>query len=260
MLSALDIDLYTHVVDWEEFRDLQLSFLRASVANAEAPTDHAITALLFRTARKHGVRYILSGSNLATECIMPLGAGHYNQDLRLLESLHARFGSIPLRTTPTISIGQYLEYVFVDGIRQVPFLNYIEYRKAEAREKFQQRFGWRDYGGKHNESVWTRFFQGYYLVKKFGFDKRRAYLSALICSGQASRDQALAELEKPPYDPLLLRQDLRFVVKKLGLTEADWEDIMRAPPRLAREYPSNHILFHSMRRWKNVFRAIATSP
>ena len=258
-IETLDIELYTHVVNWEEFRDLQLAFLRASVANCEAPTDHGITALLFGTARRIGTRFILSGSNLATEAIMPYAWGHYNQDLRLLKALHRRFGAKRLKTMPLIGVPDYLRYVFVHRIRQIPFLNYIDYDKEASKRLLAQEIGWRDYGGKHYESVWTRFFQGYYLPTKFGFDKRRAHLSTLICSGQMSRGDALREMEKPAYDPDLLRQDLDFVVKKFGLTSEEFEAIMRAPPRQATEYPSNYFLFHTLRRYKNLFRAIATS-
>lgn len=259
LLEHYDIDLETLVVDWEEFRDLQLCFIRAGLANAEAPTDHALTALLFRTAAREGLRFILSGSNLATESIMPLSSGHYNQDLRLLQALHRRFGTVPLRTTPTISLFEYVYYVFWRRIRQIPFLNYIDYRKEDAKSLFARTFNFRDYGGKHDESIWTRFFQSYYLPVRFGFDKRRAYFSSLICSGQLTRDAALVQLESPPYEPVQLRRDLRFVQKKFGLDDKAWQDLMAAPTRVATEYPSHHFLFHTLRRYKNLFRRLATS-
>jgi len=259
-LEALGIELFTHVVDWEEFRDLQLSFLRASVANCEVPTDHGITALLFRMARKVGTRFILSGSNVVTEAIMPVSWGHYNQDLRHMKAIHRRFGTMPLKTMPTISMGHYFYYVLVRGMRQIPFLNYMEYDKAEAKKMLAREIGWRDYGGKHYESVWTRYFQGYYLPVKFGYDKRKAHLSTLICSGQMSRDEALAEMAKPAYEPELLRQDTEFVLKKFGLTAGEFEAILQAPPKLATDYPSNYFFFHRMLKLKNVFRHIATRP
>jgi N-acetyl sugar amidotransferase len=259
-LDILDIPLYTYVVDWEEFRDLQISFLKASVANCEAPTDHGLTATLFRSAHREGLRYILSGSNIVTEAIMPLSWGHYNQDLRHLKALHRRFGTIPLRTMPTISIPHYLYYVFLRGMRQIPFLNYIEYDKQVYKELLIRELGWRDYGGKHYESVWTRFFQGYYLPTKFGFDKRRPHLSTLICSQQMTRDAALAELEEPIYEAGLLRQDMEFVIKKFGMTEQEFKSILRMPLKLPTDYPSNYFFFHKLQRYKNIFRAIATKP
>ncbi len=258
-IDILGIELYTYVVEWEEFRDLQLSFLKASVANCETPTDHGITSILFRMAAKVGTRFILSGSNLATEAIMPYAWGHYNQDLRHIKALHRRFGSIPLRTMPVISLFNYLYFVFARGIRQIPFLNYIDFQRDAAKELLIRDLGWRDYGGKHYESVWTRFFQGYYLPTKFGFDKRRAHLSTLICSAQITREEALRQMQEPPYPPELLRSDKHFVMKKLELTEKQFATIMQNPPREAKDYPSHHFLFHTMRRYKNVFRKIATS-
>lgn len=257
-LDTLSIELFTHVVDWEEFRDLQLCFLKASVANCEAPTDHGITALLFQMACKIKTRFILSGSNVVTEAILPISWGHYNQDLRLMIALHNRFGSIPLKTMPTISIFQYLNYVFVKKIRQIPFLNYIEYNKNEAKKMLKQEIGWRDYGGKHYESIWTRFFQGYYLPTKFGFDKRKAHLSTLICSGQITRNDALAEIQKSPYDNELLREDMNYVLKKFGLTQVEFDAIIHASPKQAKDYPSHYFLFHTLQKYKNIFRKIAT--
>ena len=140
-LDVLGIDLFTHVVDWAEFKDVQLSFLKASVPNAEIPTDHGITATLFNTARKFGTRFILSGSNLATEGIMPLAWGHFNQDLRHLKAVHRRFGTVPLKTLPGISVPGYLRDVFVRKIRQIPFLNYIDYNKDDAKDAARARTG-----------------------------------------------------------------------------------------------------------------------
>lgn len=258
-IEQLGIELYTYVVDWEEFRDLQLCFLRASVANCETPTDHGITAILFRMAAEVGTRFILSGSNLATEAIMPYTWGHYNQDLKHIKALHKRFGSQPLNTMPLISLFDYFRYVFLRGIRQVPFLNYIDYKKDEAKGMLAREIGWRDYGGKHYEAVWTRFFQGYYLPAKFGYDKRRAHLSTMICSGQISREEALREMEKPVYPPDLLRADMQFVMKKFGWNQDQFDSIVKAPLRVASEYPSHYFLFHTLRRFKNVFRKIATT-
>jgi len=254
-----NIDLYTHVVDWEEFRDIQLSFLKASVPNCEIPTDHGIFALLWKMARKEKVRYILTGSNVVTEAIMPYAWGHYNQDLRHLKAVHKRYSSVPIKTLPTIYLFQYVYDVFVRGIRQVPFLNYIEYDKNLAKKELCRELNWSDYGAKHYESVWTRFFQGYYLPVKYGFDKRKAHLSSMICTGQISREDALEEMKSPPYDEALLRVDMRFVTRKFGLTEQGFADIMAAPPRKHTEFPSHYFLFHKMSKYKNMFRKIATS-
>lgn len=259
LLDHLGIELYTHVVDWEEFRDLQLSFLRGGLVNCEAPTDHAINSLMLQTANQFGLRYILSGSNLATEVIMPYAWSHYNQDLRLLKAVHRRWGTRKLSTTPTMNLARYAWLVLVKRIRQVPLLNYVEYDKDAAKQFMIERMGWRDYGGKHYESVWTRFFQGHYLVEKFGYDKRRAHLASMVVSGLISRDEALTELETPAYDAQLLEQDRAFVMKKFGLSRGEWDEIMARPGTAAKDLPSHYFLFHTLAKYKNLFRRIATS-
>lgn len=259
-MEKLGIDLITHVVDWEEFRDLQLAFLKASVANCEIPTDHGITALLFKTASRYGIRFILSGSNLVTEAIMPISWGHYNQDLRHIKAINKRFGRSSLRTMPTISLFGYFYYVLVKRIRQIPFLNYVQYDRDGAKKLIAEELGWRDYGGKHYESVWTRFFQGYYLPVKFGFDKRKAHYSTLICSGGMTRDQALKLLAEPTYPEALLKEDMQFVMKKFGLSQSDFDALMDAPRMQHTAYPSHVFLFHTLRKYKNIFRRIATTP
>lgn len=259
LCEKLQIDLYTHVIDWDEFRRIQLSFLRASVPNCEIPTDHAITALLFKTARRRNVRFILSGSNLVTEAIMPISWTYYNQDLKHMRSIHKLYSNNKLITMPTISLFDYLYYILIRRIRQIPFLNFVDYNKDEAKELLRKELGWRDYGGKHHESVWTRFYQGYYLPAKFGYDKRRPHLSTLICSGQMTRDQALAELTTHAYSDDLLRSDMEFVVKKFALSREEFERIIEQPNKDHGEYPGHHFLFGRLVKYKNLFRKIATS-
>lgn len=259
VLNNLGIDLYTYVVDWEEFKDIQLSYLKAGVVNCEAPTDHGITATLFRTAKKFNVRFILSGSNLVTEAIMPISWAYYNQDLRNLLAIHKMYGTRKIKTFPTISLIDYLYNVFVKGMRQIPFLNYVDYDKQYYKDLLKKELGWRDYGGKHYESVWTRFYQGYYLPKKFGYDKRRAHLSTLVISGQITREEALSEMEKPLYDEELLRNDMEYVLKKFNLTNDEFDSLVKAPPKQHYDYPNHYFLFHEFGDFKNIFRKIATS-
>lgn len=256
-LEKLNIDLSTFVIDWEEFRDLQLSFLKASVQNIEIPTDHAITALLFHTAAKIGVRHIISGSNVRTEGIMPLEAGYPAQDLRHLLAIHKRFGTVPLRTMPLLSLKRLAYFVLAKGIRFVNILNYIDYDKHRSLELLQRELGYRPYGGKHYESVFTRFFQGYILPRKFGYDKRRAHFSCLVCSGELTRAQALDNLEAPPYTGWDLDTDKEFVIKKLGLNAESFEALMETPPKLFSEYPNCARLVVGMPRAKEFFKRIA---
>jgi N-acetyl sugar amidotransferase len=237
-LAALRIDLYTHVLDWEEFRDLQVAFLRASTPDGEIPTDHAIAALLYRTAAKQGVRYIIDGRNLTTEGILPPSWSRGHADWKYIRSVQARFGTRPLRRFPHVGIGAFAYYTLVRRLKTVSPLNYVTYVKADVMQTIRKELGWEYYGGKHYESVYTRFFQGYILPVKFGIDKRKAHLSTLICSGQITREQALDELTAPIYPAGLLEQDTRFVLKKLELSEAEFAAIMAAPPRTFWDYPS----------------------
>jgi aminotransferase len=260
LLVALDIDLYTHVIDWEEFKDLQRSLFLASVPNVEVATDHAITALLYHTAAKHGVRYILSGSNVETESILPRHWGHDNRDWRSIHSIKKLFGdkAIRLGTYPHLTPTQFLYYILFKKIRFVPVLNYGGYSKASAIKKMQQRIGYVPYSRKHGESRFTRFFQEYYLPEKFGYDKRRAHLSSMIASDTMSREEALIELEKPMYQPIEKMIDVEYCARKLGFTLAEWQDVMNAPPRSAFDLPNSGWLFdHRRNRLAAMVRKMA---
>lgn len=239
IVKKLDIDLQTFVVDWEEMRDLQLAFFKSGVPNCDIPTDHAFPAILYREAKRHGIKYILSGSNFATEFILPTSWGYQSGDLLHLRAIHKRFGTTRLRAYPQMGFfAQYIWYPYVAGIKTVKPLNYINYQKADAKAEIQKQLGWRDYGGKHYESIFTRFFQSYYLPVRFGFDKRRAHLSSLVNSGQLSRDQALEEVSKPAFDPEVASSDKSFIAKKLGLTAEQLDQIFEQPPHPHSDYPS----------------------
>jgi N-acetyl sugar amidotransferase len=254
IVTKLSIDLHTHVVDWEEMRDLQLAFFKASVANCDIPTDHAFPAILYREAAKHGIKYILSGSNYATEFILPSAWGYQSGDLKHLKDIHRRYGKVKLRNYPTIGfLQQYLWYPYVRGIKTVKPLNFLPYNKAEAKKLIINELGWRDYGGKHYESVFTRFFQGYYLPVKFGYDKRLAHLSSLINAGQMTREEAVEELALPTYDRQLQESDKEFVAKKLGVSTHELEEIFQLPNKEYSDYASNAKLFEVGLKIKRMF-------
>jgi N-acetyl sugar amidotransferase len=231
IVSKLDLDLYTLVVDWEEFKDLQLAYLRASVVDIEVVTDHAITATLFRLAKKYKIKYVLGGSNVATECIMPSDWVFNKNDHINLRAIHQAFGKVPLKTYPMFDtlLKKYSNSILKSG--WVSFLNYMPYNKEEVKRTIGRELGWRDYGGKHYESSFTKFYQAYILPEKFGIDKRKPHLSNLICAGQMTREVALEELKKPLYSGEELKQDLVFVLKKFGLSREEFDEIMRLPIR-----------------------------
>jgi N-acetyl sugar amidotransferase len=246
LLRQLGIDLSTHVLDWEEFKDLQVAFLRASIANAEIPTDQAIMAVLFQTAATRSIPYIITGNNLATEAIMPRSWMYTFNDTRLIRSIQNRFGKRKLKTYPLLGIAGYINYVLVKGIKYFPILNYVAYNKMEAKQFLQSELGWRDYGGKHYESIYTRFFQSYLLPRKFNIDKRRAHLSNLILAGQITREQALAEMSAPPISPEQEEVDGEYVMKKLDLNYAEFRDIMSAPIKQPADYPNDSFWWQTL--------------
>jgi len=257
IVSALKIDLYTLVVDWDEFRDLQKSFLQASVPNVEIPTDHAINALLWKQARKHGVKYILSGANLKTEGMMPLAWTYTAIDFHHIRAIHLRFGSRPLKTFPRLGLIQFAWYVFFHRLRIVNLLNFFDYDKAQAIQILEKEVGYRLYPEKHYESVGTRFYQGAFLVDKFGFDKRLPHLVSLVVSEQMSRDEALRRLDSETYPESLRRQDHEFVLKKIGMSESEYEALLKLAPRRHLDYPNLNMFYLRSSRLQDWFKKLA---
>jgi len=235
-LKRLGIDLHTEVLDWEEFKGLQVAFLKASTPDSEIPSDHAIWAVLGDLADKLRVKYIVSGFNVRTETHLPRAWSQGHFDWKYIRSVAQQFGRGRLKTFPHIGFFTYYRRLLAH--RRVDILNYIDFNKTEAMKILEQELGWRYYGGKHYESIYTRFYQGYILTTKFGYDKRRSHLSSLICSGEMTRDAALKELDKPTYQPSMQEEDREYVVKKLGLTDEEFEAILNAPKKTFWDYPS----------------------
>lgn len=240
--NKLEIDLFTYVIDWEEFKDLQLSFLKASTPDSEIPSDHAITAILYQVAKKERLNYIIAGYNVATESILP-GAwsqGHF--DLRYIKNVQKKFGKKKLNSFPKLGIIQFLTFLltgdFYWKIKYTNILDYMSYEKGLAKEIIKNDLGWRDYGGKHCESFYTKFYQSYILPSKFGFDKRRAHLSALIMSSQITREDALIEIQKPLYTSEGLEQDIYYFINKFGMSREDFNKIMNSPLKTYMDYPN----------------------
>lgn len=236
----LGFDLVTHVVDWEEMRDMQLAFLRSNLANQDVPQDHAFFAALYGYAEKAGIKYVINGSNFATESILPATWGYDAMDATHVKAIHARFGTRSRGDFPIVSFFDlYVKYPFILKMKVLRPLNYLPYSKEEAIQELEKNYGWRYYGGKHYESRWTRFFQAYYLPYKFGYDKRKAHLSSLVVSGQMSREDAINILETPLYDEKLLVEDKIFIAKKLGLSLDEFENLINQPVHHFSEFP-NH--------------------
>jgi N-acetyl sugar amidotransferase len=236
IVTKLGFDLHTFVIDWNEFRSLQLAFLRASVIDVELPTDHAMLATLYNLALQHKVKYILSGHNIVSELVLPENWYFNKRDHVHIQAINDQFGEVPLKTFPLLTSRLKFLTAFHE-IQSVALLNYLPYNKEEVKKVIIDKLEWRDYGGKHYESIFTRFYQGYILIKKFGVDKRKAHLSNLICSRQITKKQAIALLEKPAYDPQVFATDYEFVLKKFKLTKAEFEEIMGRPVKKHTDYP-----------------------
>ncbi|MFP6686244.1 MAG: N-acetyl sugar amidotransferase [Polyangiaceae bacterium] len=256
-IRTLDIDLVTVVVEWEDIRDLQRSFLRASLPDVEVVSDHAICATLYREAAKRSVRYIIAGNNVSGESLMPLHWGYDQRDGRHVRAIHRRFGERKLRTYPGISAARMLYCILLKRIKYVSVLNYGDYNKDEAIKLLQREVDYRPYQRKHGESRFTRFFQEYYLPTKFNFDKRKAHFSSLIVSGQMTRSGALELLEKPLYDPHELEMDIEFVCKKLDFTREEFDEIMGRPARDHWSYPNNYWMFRRSNPITQLIRSFA---
>lgn len=237
--QKLKIDYESFVLDWEEFKDLQLAFLKASVPEAETPTDIAIPAALHKIASKHGIKYIMSGGNFATEGILP-PMWHYNaKDTVYLKYIQRTFGTRKLKKFPQFGFKEESYYKLFRGIKIVYPLNYVPYDKEAAMELLQRELNWKYYGGKHYESRYTGFIQSYYLFKKFGIDYRKATLSTQICTGAVKREEALIQLERLPYSEDKVAIEKKYIAKKLGITESELDAIIEAPAKWYTDYPND---------------------
>ena len=260
LVRSLDIDLHTYVVEWQEMRDLQLSFLRASVLNQDIPQDHAFFATLYRTASRFGIKHFLSGVNYSTENIVPRNFGYPAIDGRHILGVHRRFGRAPLRSYPIMGFSEFLWLVRIRKrltvFRPLDFINYV---KDDAKRELQQAYAWKDYGGKHHESRFTKFYQEIYLPRKYGFDKRRLHLSSLIVAGQMTRDQALLELEQPLADEVQVRRDMKFIAKKLGIATDELEQLIVKQPIPHESYPNQKWLYKGLTSLRVGLRQLSLS-
>lgn len=231
-------DLHTHVINWEEMRDLHLAFLKSGVANQDVPQDHAFFASTYHFAITNKIRTIFSGGNTATEAIFPSAWHGPAMDVINLKAIHRQFGSRKLKTYPTISFFQYHFYFpFVKKMRTVRPLNLMPFDKHSAITELE-KIGWRSYGRKHGESLFTKLFQNHYLPQKFGYDKRRPHYSSLIVSGQISRETALELMAEPLYNPTELTTDLNYFCKKLRISREEFDEIVARPSHHYSEFPN----------------------
>lgn len=255
LVKALDLDLFTYVVDWEEIKDLQTAYLKSALANQDVPQDHAFFAKLYEFAVNNNIKYVLTGSNMTSESILPSSWGYDAMDAKQLQYIQNKFGTVKLKNYPVISYFEYkIYYPYIKKMIRYAPLNWIDYDKNKAIDFLIENYGWKYYGGKHHESRWTKFFQAYYLPDKFNYDKRKAHLSSLIVAKQITREEALKELEQPLYNENDLESDKIYISKKLGLSLTEFEAIINKPKKVYTDYPNVEGLDIFFKKLKNTLK------
>jgi N-acetyl sugar amidotransferase len=241
IVNKCGFDLFTYVIDWNEFKDIQLAYLKANVIDIEAITDIAIFSALDMICKQHSIKHIIDGRNVVTEVTLPNAWVFKNASN--LKDIHQKHGTIPLKSYPLMSPVRRRIVARSNPFTSWPLLNYVPYEKNEVKEMIKKELEWRDYGGKHYESVFTRFYQGYILPQKFKVDKRKAHLSNLIFSGQLTKEVAIEELKKPIYPAEIFNEDYEFVLKKFGYTDEQFQNYINTPPVPHSNYETSISIF-----------------
>lgn len=255
IVDNLHLDLYTQVVDWEEMRDLQLAYFKSAVPHIDTPQDHAIFATMYKFADNHNIKFILTGANLATECIRnPIEWMYYQSDSVQLNDIHNKFGTRPLVNFPITSIFYHKIWLpYFQGIKVVRPLNLLNYDKVAAIKILTDKYGWKNYPQKHFESRFTSFYEGYWLPKKFGYDPRKVQFSSLIITGQMSRSEALKKLETPALDPSTARKEFEYVASKLEISTNELQGYFDLPNKTYRDYRSNKSVYFIGSKFMKMF-------
>ena len=247
IVETLGIDLYTHVINWSEFKDMQRAFIFAGVVDIELLTDNAIMGVLFNQSRKNKIKYLITGMNRATEFYpLPVTWRHNKYDVKNIKSIHKKFGKSKIKTFPYAGIRQRIRISTPWGLKDFRLLDFIDYSKNEVINTLQSELGWKPYGPKHFESLFTKIYQVYILPKKFKFEKRRAHLSSLIWSNQISRDEAIYQISKPQINKKELNDDIAYLCKKLDFSIGEFNYLMSLPPKSHFDYPNDQFWFDSV--------------
>ena len=256
LVDGLGLDLYTEVINWEEMKDLQVAFLKSQISDQDLPQDYAFFSGLYKFARKNKIKYVLTGSNISTECCREPEewGGYAGIDTRLVNDIHRKFGKKPLKTFPLVDILSYkLYYRYVLGMQVFKPLDMLPYIKEDAEKLLEEKFGWQRFQHKHHESRFTRFYEDYWLPKKFGYEKRRAHFSSLILTNQMTRDEALVRIAKPEMDEQFLKQEFEYVANKLDLTVEELQTIFEGSNKTYKYYKNKKAILNL---GKNVMRLL----
>ncbi|PZR19816.1 MAG: LPS biosynthesis protein [Flavobacterium psychrophilum] len=247
LVNGLGLDLYTEVINWEEMKDLQVAFLKSQISDQDLPQDYAFFSALYQFARKHKLKYVLTGGNFSTECCREPEewGGFPGIDKTLVKDIHSKFGKKKLKTFPIVDILKYkIFYKYVLGMEVFKPLNLIPYIKKDAEDLLESRFGWEKFQHKHHESRFTRFYEDFWLPKKFGYEKRRAHFSSLILTGQMTRDEALERISKPEMSEQFLRQEFEYIANKLDLTVEELQAIFDGKNKTFKDYKNKYNLIN----------------
>jgi N-acetyl sugar amidotransferase len=246
LVDRLGLDLYTEVINWQEMRDFQLAFFKSGVPHLDIPQDHSFVATLYNFADKYNIKYILNGGNISTECVRnPMEWLYYGTDMVQLRDIMDRFSTVKMETYPFSSIFRHKIYLrYIRGVKVVKPLNYRPYIKAEALNLLEKEYGWKPYPQKHFESRFTKFYEGYWLPERFGFDTRRVQYSSLILTGQMKREDALEKLKKPAYDPETIGSEFNYIATKLGITDGELRSYLTMPKKYYWDYKNMESVFN----------------
>ncbi|TDO77445.1 N-acetyl sugar amidotransferase [Flavobacterium chryseum] len=247
LVNGLKLDLFTEVINWEEIKDLQVAFLKSQIADQDLPQDYAFFSALYKFARKNKIKYVLTGGNFSTECCRePLEWGGFpGIDKTLLKDIHTKFGKRKLKSFPLVDILQYkLFYKYILGMQVFKPLNLIPYIKKDAEKLLESKFGWEKFQHKHHESRFTRFYEDFWLPKKFGYDRRKSHFSSLILTGQLERSEALERIKQPVMSEQFMRQEFEYIANKLGLTVLELQAIFEGENKTFKDYKSKYGLIN----------------
>ena len=246
MIDKLGLDLYTEVINWEEMKDFQLAFFKSGVPHIDIPQDHAFIATLYNFADKHNIKYILNGGNISTECVRnPMEWLYYGTDMAQIKDIKNKFGTIKMESYPFSPILRHKFYLkYIRKIQVVKPLDNLNYIKEDALKLLAEEYGWTPYPQKHFESRFTRFFEGFWLPERFGFDTRRVQFSSLILTGQLSRQEALEKLKKPAYNIETIKDEFNYIAKKLGITSSKLEEYLKMPKKFYWDYKNQERIFN----------------
>ena len=246
LVDGLGLDLYTEVIDWEEMKDLQLAYFKSGVSNIDAPQDHSFFATMYKFASDNNINTILTGGNYSTECIRnPIEWMYYQSDSIQLKDIHNKFGSTPLKNYPITNILWHKIFLpYIKGVKIIRPLDLIPYIKNEAVETLVNKFGYQEYPQKHFESRFTRFYESYWLPKRFGFDTRKVQYSSLILTHQMTREEALAKLKELPYDKSTIKNDIEYISNKLSISIDELQSYMDMPKKTYKDYKSQELIYN----------------